>query len=117
MFFRILYQLFREDSEFGCLIIKSSGLLYNSTSEKYKNQLFSQLNVAQILDFTALARNKSLWENGADVATAAIFVKNEKPDFKKNILHVTFRRTKAIKERIIFEIEIIYSAAEESKIL
>ena len=88
-----------------CLIIKSSGLLYNSTSEKYKNQLFSQLNVAQILDFTALARNKSLWENGADVATAAIFVKNEKPDFKKNILHVTFRRTKAIKERIIFEID------------
>ena len=88
-----------------CLIIKSSGLLYNSTSEDFKKLLFSRLNVIQILDFTALARNKALWDNGADVASAAIFIKNERPDFKKNILHVTFRRTKATKERIVFEID------------
>lgn len=88
-----------------CLIIKSSGLLYNSTSTEFKRILFSNLNVIQILDFTALARNKSLWDNEADVAAAAIFIKNEKPDFKKNILHLTFRRTKATKERIIFEID------------
>lgn len=88
-----------------CFIIKSSGLLYNSTSKKYKQALFSNYNVVQVLDFTALARNKSLWDNGADVATAAIFVRNNKPDFSKNILHLTFRRTKATKERIIFEID------------
>lgn len=88
-----------------CMIIKSSGLLYNYTSKKYKQLLFSKLNVIQILDFTALARNKSLWENGPDVATAAIFIRNEKPDFHKNILHLTFRRTKATKERIVFEID------------
>lgn len=88
-----------------CLIIKSSGLLYNSTSVAYKKALFSNYNVIQLLDFTALARNKSLWDNGADVATAAIFVRNNKPDASKNILHLTFRRTKATKERIVFEID------------
>ncbi|MDR1416914.1 MAG: N-6 DNA methylase [Prevotellaceae bacterium] len=88
-----------------CLIIKSSGLLYNSSSNNYKKALFSNYNVVQILDFTALARNKSLWDNGADVASAAVFVRNERPDFTKNILHLTFRRTKATKERITFEID------------
>jgi methylase of polypeptide subunit release factors len=88
-----------------CLIIKSSGLLYNSSSENYKRILFSNFNVIQLLDFTALARNRSLWDNGADVASAAIFVRNERPDFKKNILHLTFKRTKATVERIVFEID------------
>ena len=88
----------------SCLIIKSSGLLYNSTSNDYKRALFSNYNVVQIFDFTALARNSSLWD-GADVASAAVFVKNEKPDFSKNLLHLTFRRTIATKERIFFEID------------
>lgn len=88
-----------------CLIIKSSALLYNSTSTDYKTALFANYNVIQILDFTALARNKSLWDNGADVASAAIFIRNEQPNYNKNILHLTFRRTKATKERIVFEID------------
>lgn len=94
-----------KESGLSCLIIKSSGLLYNSTSNDYKKVLFSNYNVVQIFDFTALARNKSLWDNGADVASAAIFVKNEKPDLSKNLLHLTFRRTIATKERIFFEID------------
>ncbi|NLK81682.1 MAG: N-6 DNA methylase [Bacteroidales bacterium] len=96
---------FLKNSGLVCLIIKSSGLLYNSTSNDYKKALFSNYNAVQIFDFTALARNKSLWDNGADVASAAIFVRNEKPDFSKNILHLTFRRTRATKERIVFEID------------
>jgi methylase of polypeptide subunit release factors len=88
-----------------CLIVKASSLLYNFSSKEYKETLFSNYNVVQILDFTALARNKTLWENGPDVATVAIFVKNENPDFAKNILHLTFRRTKATKEHIAFEID------------
>ncbi|MBL7936726.1 MAG: N-6 DNA methylase, partial [Bacteroidia bacterium] len=94
-----------KDKGLLCLIIKSSGLLYNSSSESYKRALFSHYNVIQLLDFTALARNKSLWDNGADVASAAIFLRNEKPNFKNNILHLTFRRTKATKERIVFEVD------------
>jgi methylase of polypeptide subunit release factors len=96
---------FLKENGLVCLIIKSSGLLYNSTSNDYKKVLFSNYNTIQVLDFTALARNKSLWDNGADVASAAIFIKNEKPDFSKNILHLTFRRTRATKERIVFEID------------
>lgn len=97
--------IYLKNSGLLCLIIKSSGLLYNSSSESYKKLLFSHFNVIQLLDFTALARNKALWDNGADVASAAIFIKKEKPNFKTNILHLTFRRTKATTERIVFEID------------
>lgn len=89
----------------SCLIIKSSGLLYNSTSNEYKKMLLNNFNVVQILDFTPLSEGKALWDNGARVGSAAIFVRNEKPDFHRNILHLTFRRTKATKERIVFEID------------
>ncbi len=88
-----------------CLIIKASGLLYNSTSSEYKKVLFTHYNVNQILDFTPLARNKSLWDCGTDVAAAAIFLTKETPNMEKNILHAIFRRTKATKERIVFEID------------
>ncbi len=88
-----------------CLIIKASGLLYNSTSTEYKKVLFKHYNVNQILDFTPLARNKSLWDCGTDVAAAAIFLTKEWPNRKKNILHAIFRRTKATKERVVFEID------------
>lgn len=88
-----------------CLIVKSSSLLYNSTSDDYKRFLFSNLDVIQIFDFTALAESKSLWDNGARVGAAALFLRNEKPNFQRNILHITFRRTKATKERLIFEVD------------
>ena len=101
-----------------CLLVKSSGVLYNSTSHRFIKILFSETNVIQVLDFTALARNRSLWDNKKkqitltsdketplEVETAAIFIKNEKPDFTRNILHLTFRRTKSTKERIFFEID------------
>ncbi|GHT31430.1 type I endonuclease-methyltransferase fusion protein [Planctomycetales bacterium] len=94
-----------KDKGLVCLIIKSSGLLYNSTSSEYKKMLFSSYNAIQIFDFTALARNKSLWDNDVDVESAAVFVRNEPPDYSRNILHLTFRRTKATKERIVFEMD------------
>ncbi len=88
-----------------CLIIKSSGLLYNSTSNHFRETLFSNTNVVQIFDFTPLAEGKSLWDNGARVGAAAIFIRNDKPNFNTNILHLTFRRTIATRERILFEID------------
>lgn len=94
---------FLKPNAIQCLIIKSSSLLYNSTSEKYKQFIFSNVNVIQIFDFTALA--ETLWDNGARVGAAALFLRNERPNFKRNILHATFKRTKATKERIVFEID------------
>lgn len=97
--------IYLKEKGLQCLIIKSSSLLYNSSSKEYKEILFSKFNVIQVLDFTSLGRSNYLWDNGADVAAAAIFTRNEKPNFKNNVLHVTFRRTKATKERIVFEID------------
>ncbi|WKS95925.1 HsdM family class I SAM-dependent methyltransferase [Riemerella columbina] len=102
-----------------CLLVKSSGILYNTGSRFYLETLLTETNVVQILDFTALARNRSLWDNKKvsfsvdgkkketplEVETAAVFIKEGKPNFSRNILHLTFRRTKATKERIIFEID------------
>jgi hypothetical protein len=93
-----------KDNGLSSLIVKASSLLYNSTSHDFKKALFSNFNIKQILDFTPLARNKSLWDNG-DVAASAVFLKNEEPDKKTNILHAVFRRTKASKDRIAFEID------------
>ncbi|WGH75385.1 hypothetical protein P8625_15130 [Tenacibaculum tangerinum] len=88
-----------------CLILKASSFLYNPTSFDFKKLFFSIFNVAQIFDFTPLARNKSLWDNGADVDTIALFTKNTVPETTKNILHAIFRRTKVNRERILFEID------------
>jgi hypothetical protein len=88
-----------------CLIIKSAALLYNPTAIEFKKLLFSHYNVERIFDFTALARNDVLWDNGAEVDTIALFTRNQSPDNLKNILHLTFRRTKAIKERLSFDID------------
>ena len=104
---KFLAESFKNLKEGGliCLIIKSSGLIYNSTSMKYKKILFSNFDVVQILDFTALAEGKSLWDNGARVGAAAIFIKNQCPDFTNNILHLIFKRTRTVKNRILFEID------------
>ncbi|MDR2205475.1 MAG: N-6 DNA methylase [Flavobacteriaceae bacterium] len=98
-----------EEKGLLCLIIKSSSLLYNTSSQKYKETLFNKYNVVQIFDFSALRNNYALWDKnngeGAHVAASSIFIRKEKPNFKKNILHLTFRRTKATRERIAFEID------------
>ena len=88
-----------------CLIVKSAALLYNSTAIEFKKLLFSHYNVEKIFDFTALARNGVLWDNGADVDTIALIIKNQPSDKLRNILHLTFRRTKSIKERLSFDID------------
>lgn len=87
-----------------CLIIKANNLFYNSSSLEFRTAFFNNYHVVQVLDFSSLARNHVLWDN-AEVAAAAVFTKNQKPDFKKNVLHVTIRRTKAASERILFEID------------
>lgn len=90
----------------SCLIVKALPLLYSNspTSKEYLKALTKYFHINQLLDFTPLARNRVLWD-GADVDTTAVFVTNKEPDFSQNILHAIFRRTKANKERIYFEID------------
>jgi len=54
---------------------------------------------------TPLGAKKALVVYGGDVDTAANVIMNVRPDFKNNILHLEFKRTRATKERIVFEID------------
>lgn len=92
-----------KDNGLQCLLVKSSSLLYNSSSIEFRKKLFSATNIVQIFDFTLLAE-KALWD-GARVGAVAVFMRNQKPDFKKNLLHLTFKWTKNTKDRIFFEID------------
>ena len=87
-----------------CLLLKSSSILYGSTSKKYRNAFFEQNRVHQIVDLTLLARNNVLWSQ-KDVDTCALFISNEAPDFNKNILHLTIRRTPESRLKKYFEVD------------
>ncbi|MBY0480345.1 MAG: N-6 DNA methylase [Chitinophagaceae bacterium] len=85
-----------------CLIQPSGPLLYNNTSYLFRKYLLEKFNVPQVIDFTHISR--VLFGKNGDVATAAIFVKNEKAN-SKGLLHLTVRRTKPNKEKIYFELD------------
>ncbi|MBN2396092.1 MAG: N-6 DNA methylase [Candidatus Atribacteria bacterium] len=89
-----------------CLILPSSAFLYNTHSIDFRKWFFENYNVPQIIDFTHIARIlfKKRISGGADHATLAIFAQNISPD-ENDILHVTVRRTKAVKEKLFFEID------------
>jgi type I restriction-modification system DNA methylase subunit len=85
-----------------CLIEPSGPLLYNGSSFYFRQHLLTKYNIPQIIDFTHISR--VLFGKNGDVATAAIFVKNEAPT-DKGVLHITVRRTKTNKEKIYFELD------------
>lgn len=82
------------------LIMPSSTLLYGNTLH-YREWLFSHYNVPQIIDCTNLS---SILFDKANVATAVTFVDNKLPD-NDDILHITIKRTKSVKENLFFEID------------
>ncbi|MFC4633860.1 class I SAM-dependent DNA methyltransferase [Dokdonia ponticola] len=88
-----------------CLIQKSANLLYNPTSKAFKKAFFQDYNVRQIFDFTHIYEKGLLWDNGARVATAAIFIQNSNISNQKNILHLIVRPTTQVKNRISFEVD------------
>ena len=85
-----------------CLIMPAGPFLYNNDSSCFRSYYFLTYHVKQILDFTALSE---VLFSSANVATLCIFAKKEEPESKNNVLHVTFRRTKASKEKLYFELD------------
>jgi len=85
-----------------CFIQPSGPLLYNNSSFQFRQILLEKYHVPQIIDFTHISR--VLFGKNGDVATAAIFIKNEKST-KKGLLHITVRRTKPHKEKLYFELD------------
>ncbi len=92
-----------------CFILPAGKFLYNNRSFEFRKYFFEKYDVPQIIDFTHIARvlfkaSSFQSEGGADVATLALFSRNQRPD-NKDILHITVRRTKPVKEKIYFELD------------
>jgi len=85
-----------------CLIQPSGPLLYNNNSFEFRQTLLKKYNVPQIIDFTHISR--ILFGKNGDVATAAIFLINEKPN-RNGLLHIIPKRTKPHKEKLYFELD------------
>lgn len=85
-----------------CLIQPSGPLLYNNSSTDFRRLLFKKYDIPQVIDFTHISR--ILFGKNGDVATAAIFIKNEKAK-ERGVLHITARRTKPHKEKLYFELD------------
>lgn len=100
LFLEQSFRLARSESAV-CLIQPAGPLLYNGNALPFRGYLFERFAIDQIFDFTPL--DGVLFSN-AQVATAAIVGRNA-PASKDKILHVTFRRTRAIKEKLLFELD------------
>jgi len=95
-------QFCKEETGLLCLILPSGPFLYNFNTFNFRKSIIQNYDVPQIIDFSHLSR--FLFGNNGDVATLALFVTKNKP-YRKNILHLTIRRTKTIKEKIYFELD------------
>ncbi|RPG31118.1 MAG: SAM-dependent methyltransferase [Muricauda sp. TMED12] len=83
-----------------CLIEPSGPLLYQKDLS-FKQDLFSQYNLLQVIDFTKLA--DKLWGR-KNVATAAVFIQKSSPD-NEDVLHLVANRTFSNSNRIFLEFD------------
>lgn len=100
LFLEQSFRLARKDATV-CLIQPAGPLLYNGTALPFRGYLFKQFAINQVFDFTPL---EGALFSKAQVAAAAIIGRNA-PATEEKILHVTFRRTRAIKEKLLFELD------------
>lgn len=88
-------------------ILPAGPLLYNNSEKtiSFRKWLFSEYNIPQIVDFTYLSnvlfKNKG---NEKNVAVAAVFLENKKPD-KESLYHIVVKKLKSAKERQYFELD------------
>lgn len=100
LFLEQSFQLSRKNAAV-CVIQPAGPLLYNGQALPFRGYLFEQFAINQVFDFTSL--EGVLFPN-VQVAAAAVIANNTSKAEDK-ILHVTFRRTKAIKEKLLFELD------------
>jgi hypothetical protein len=100
LFLEQSFQLARKDAPV-CLIQPAGPLLYNGNALSFRGYLFERFAINQVFDFTPL---EGVLFSKAQVAAAAIIGYNA-PAGTDKILHVTFRRTRAIKEKLLFELD------------
>ncbi len=98
-----LEQAFRVAKENAgiCLIQPAGPLLYNGQALQFRSYLFNRFALDSVFDFTPL---EGVLFKTAQVAAAAI-VGHNKPASHGKVLHITFRRTKTIKEKLLLELD------------
>jgi len=82
-------------------MIQPSGPLFYQKDKAFKQELFSQHNLLQVIDFTKLS--DKLWGK-TNVSTAAIFLQNIKPDHNE-VLHLVANRIFSNTNRLFLEFD------------
>lgn len=82
-------------------LIQTAGFLYNNKARQFLGNFLSTNTVETILDFASI---RNLFE-GADPKTVAIVARLGEPKPAHEIVHLIFRRTKSVHERIGFELD------------
>lgn len=82
-------------------LIQPHGFLYNEKARSFRQSFFDSASTEAILDFTSIRQ----MYDGADPKTVAVLSAARKPESNRRILHLTFRRTFSVKERIAFELD------------
>ncbi len=100
LFLEQSFRLARENATV-CLIQPAGPLLYNGNALGFRGDLFERFAIDQVFDFTPL---EGTLFSKAQVATAAVIGTNA-PAIREKVLHITFRRTRAIKEKLLFELD------------
>lgn len=106
-----------------CFIQKSTSLLYNKNSKEFKESLFNNFHVYQIIDFTLLKNHLFKSSKGTSITkkknkptsveTCAIFyTKNKVEDY--DTVHIVSRLLKNTKDGLFFEFD-YYDFFEVSK--
>ncbi len=101
LFLQLSTNLLKQSTGLLCLIQPALPLLHKKENQTFREKLFKEKNVLQVIDFTTLRR---VLFPSATVPTCAIFIQNTEKK-KENITHIVIRRTNPSKERLFFEID------------
>jgi|GEM_PF-712284 len=103
-----------EEGGIACLV-QNASLLYNEKPAVFRKALFNNWHIPEILDFASISglfktrvpskKGAADSEASVGVKTVAVMIEHRKPDLDQPVLHVTFRRTAALDEREVFEID------------
>lgn len=115
LFLQLSTKLLKKESGLLCLIQPALPLLHKKDNEVFRQELFSNHNVLQVIDFTT---HRRILFPSATIPTCAIFIENSEKK-SDEITHVVIRRTNPSKERLYFEIDTydIHSVKREKAFL
>ncbi len=82
-------------------LIQPNGFLFNEKARQFQHSFLRENHVDFILDFTSI---RKLYD-GADPKTLAVVCTKRDPNTNDPVVHLTFRRTVSVNERIAFELD------------